>query len=90
MQEGDTLPYNLSGERVRGLWAQIDQKNRNITVYFKKSQITPKKSLTVIFYFFWSICAHNPRALSPLILHAKVSPSCILVSHQEYQVYTSL
>ena len=24
------------------------------------------------------------------ILHAKVSPSCILVSHQEYQVYTSL
>ena len=25
MQEGDTLAYNLSGESVRGLWAQIDQ-----------------------------------------------------------------
>ena len=30
MREGDTLACNLSGERVRGLWAQIDQKNRDI------------------------------------------------------------
>ena len=32
MREGDTFAYQLSGESARGLWAQIDQQNQNITV----------------------------------------------------------